>query len=257
MSNLRYKRVVIKISGEALAPAEGSGNNSILDPQSLETACKQLIEAAQCGCQVAVVVGAGNIWRGKGAGAMNPAEADSMGMLATVINSIAIRSTLERLGQKAKLFTSVAMPSVGDTFNCVNAVRYLEDGYIVIVGGGTGNPFFTTDTTVILRALELGADTALFAKRVAYLYNRDPEDKNTTEKLFKYHKVNFGTVLEKGLKAIDLAATALCHEKKMDVCLFKLNGDVSFKELVTGEKEASTFISNSISDSDIVTSDGI
>ncbi len=254
MKDLRYKRVVIKISGEALAPQD---NSSVLDAEKLETACKQLIEAANCGCQVGVVVGAGNIWRGRGGEGMNPAEADSMGMLATIINSIAIRTTLERLGQKAKLFTSVAMPSVADTFNAVNAVKYLEDGYIVIVGGGTGNPFFTTDTTVILRALELGADTALFAKRVDFLYNRDPEKKDSKEELFKYHRVNFSTVLEKGLQAIDLAATALCHDKNMDVCLFKLNGDVSFKELVTGEKDPSTFISNSISDADIVTSLGI
>jgi uridylate kinase len=206
--------------------------------------------------QVALLCGAGNIWRGKGGENMNPAEADSMGMLATIINCIAIRTTLDRLGQKAKLFTSVAMPSVADTFNAVNAVKYLEDGYIVIVGGGTGNPFFTTDTTVILRALELRADVALFAKRVAYLYNRDPESKDSSTKLFKYLKVNFSTVLEQGLKAIDLAATALCREKNMDVCLFKL-GEVSFKDIVTGGKEPSTYISNTISDAEIVTSDGI
>lgn len=247
---LKYKRVLIKISGEALAP-DVKGVSTIFDAEKLKKTCCEIANAADTGCQIAVVIGAGNIWRGKLGMDIYPTEADSMGMLATVINSIAVKSTLENMGRKVKLYTSVPMPTIGPAFNAVDAIKEMESGSIVIVGGGTGNPFFTTDTAIILRALELSADVALFAKNVPYLYNRDPRIESD-EPLFKYIRVNFSTVLREGLAAIDLTASAMCKERGMDICLFKLN-EVDFSDIITGKVEPSTFISEKIKNDEIVT----
>ncbi len=238
-----YKRVLIKLSGEALAPTDS--NDGIFDADKLECVCKELITAHNCGTQIAVVIGAGNIWRGRNNIGFSKGEADSMGMLATIINSIAVRSTIERLGSHAKLFTSVTIPSIAETFNSVKGNKALDDGNIVIIGGGTGNPFFTTDTAAVLRALELNCDASFFAKDIDAVYNRDPHG-NSDITLKRFRKMNFDSILVNGLKVIDLSAAAMCKEKNMDVVLFALNGQAKITEILSGDKEPGTIISNKI-----------
>lgn len=246
---MKYNRILVKLSGEAISSKE---SDSIFSKETLEKICKELIRTANAGCQIGVVIGAGNIWRGKNNIGFTAPEADSMGMLATVMNSIALRSTLERLGQKTRLFTSVTMPTIAETFHSDIAIKALENDEIVIIAGGTGNPFFTTDTAAVLRALELNAQVTLMAKNIDAIYNRDPK-KESKEPLIRYSEMNFDHVLGQGLKAIDLTAAALCKEKGMDVAVFDLNGDVSIYEVAEG-KVPGTFISNSIIDlkSDII-----
>lgn len=213
-----YKRVLLKISGEALAGEKGFG----IDPVTVEDVCKQIKAAADLGVELAVVCGGGNIWRGA-AGAqmgMERASADYMGMLATVMNGLALQNVLEKLGADTRLMTAINMKEVAEPYIRRRAVRHLEKNRIVIFSAGTGSPYFTTDTTAALRAAEIHADVILMAKNgVDGVYSADPKiDKNAV----KFDRLSYLDVLNKDLKVMDQTAITLCKDNNIDLCVFNM-----------------------------------
>lgn len=212
---MKYKRIILKISGEALA---GKGKMGIDDALLLETA-KQIKEIRALGIEVAVVPGGGNFWRGRTSGDMDRCSADYMGMLATVMNAIAIKDALRRVGVKAEAYSAIGKTRASEEFN-VEAVRSaLAEGKVCVFGGGVGDPFFTTDTGIVLRALEIEADAVLMGKSIDYVYDSDPA-KNPNAKPYK--RLTHDDVLEKRLGVIDATAAALARENKLTIRLFGL-----------------------------------
>ena len=215
------KRIVLKLSGEALAIKDSNGKvKEIFDPDFVDSVAAAVKKCVDAGNQLALVVGAGNIWRGRAGGEMDRTEADRMGMLATVINAICLKDALVRQGAEAVVMTSVAMPPFADPYSSQSAVAALEQGKIVIFGAGLGIPFLSTDTTGAVRAAEIGADAILMAKSVDYIYDDDPR-KNPNAKPIE--EIKASQVLAMNLKALDATATAFCLSTGMPVKLFGLN----------------------------------
>ncbi|HHU70270.1 MAG TPA: UMP kinase [Thermoanaerobacterales bacterium] len=224
-----YKRIILKISGEALAGDKSYG----IDPDTLNSISYQIKEITDYGVEVAVVVGGGNIWRGRSASDMDRATADYMGMLATVINSLALQDALEKRNVPTRVQTAIEMRQIAEPYIRRRAIRHLEKGRVVIFAGGTGNPFFSTDTAAALRAAEIDAEVILLAKRVDGVYDSDPE-KNPGAK--KFTDLNYIEVLNKGLGVMDSTATSLCMDNKIPLIVFGINVKGNIKRVVMGDK---------------------
>ena len=229
-TSLTYKRILLKLSGESLMGGQSYG----IDPRMLDQYAAEIIAVAAEGVEVAVVIGGGNIYRGmQASGGIDRVQGDHMGMLATVINSLALQSALEAKGHKTRLMTAIKMEQIAEPFIRRRAVRHLEKGRIVIFGSGTGNPYFTTDTAASLRAIEIQADVILKGTRVDGIYTADPEkDKSAT----KYDRISFTEVYEKGLNVMDLTAFTLCNENKLPIIVFDMNKPGNLARVVTGER---------------------
>ena len=226
-----YKRVLLKISGESLGGNEGKG----LDTASLEAYAKEISSAAKAGLQVAVVNGGGNIFRGlQGVGkGFDRVDGDKLGMLATGINSIALSMFIKERGVEAKVFTATPMEPVADYYMTDKAVDVLERGGVALIAGGTGNPFFTTDSGAALRALEIGADALLKGTRVDGVYTADPEKDPDA---VRYDEITFDEAMEKHLKVMDQTAFALCREGDMPIIVFDMNAKGNLSRILDGEK---------------------
>jgi len=227
---LKYTRILLKLSGEALAGDRGYG----LDPTVIQFISKQVQEVYELGVSVGIVVGGGNIFRGvsDAAKGMDRSTADYMGMLATVINSLSLQDALEKLGLPVRVQSAITMPQVAEPFIYRKAIRHLEKGRIVIFAGGTGNPYFTTDTAAALRASEIKADVLLKATNVDGVYTADPKK---DPKATKFETLSYMQALNMGLKVMDAAAISLCMENKLPIVVFKLQEEGNIKKLVLGE----------------------
>ncbi len=235
---MKYKRILLKLSGESLA---GKGNNSISD-SVLDQYAKEVIEVVNTGSQVAIVIGGGNIFRGMSGteSGFDRVKGDQMGMLATIINSLAIESAITRLGGKAKVFTSIRMEPVGEFYNRDKVVDAMNNNFVCILAGGTGNPFFTTDTAAALRAVEIGADVLLKGTRVDGVYTSDPEKDPQAE---KYDTITYEEVIAKRLKVMDSTAFTMCRDNDMPLIVFDMNKKGNLKMLAEGKKTG-TLVSN-------------
>ena len=226
-----FKRVVLKISGEALQGRLGYG----IDYDVTASIAKQVKEIKKLGVEIAIVIGGGNIYRGMPASTkgIDRASADYMGMLATVINGLALQDSLEKHGVFTRVMTAIAMQQLAEPYIRRRAIRHLEKGRAVIFVGGTGNPYFTTDTTAALRAIEIGADVILKATKVDGVYSSDPV-KN--KKARKYDSLRYIEVLKKGLKVMDATAISLCMDNSLPIIVFNLRKEGNIKRVITGEK---------------------
>ncbi|WP_214691836.1 MULTISPECIES: UMP kinase [unclassified Exiguobacterium] len=227
----KYKRIVLKLSGEALAGDQGYG----IDPNIVNSISNQIKELIELGVEVAVVVGAGNIWRGKTGSelGMDRANADYMGMLATVLNSLALQDSLETYGVQTRVQTSIEMRQVAEPYIRRRAMRHLEKGRVVIFAAGTGNPYFSTDTTAALRAAEIEADVILMGKNnVDGVYSADPKLDATA---VKYESLSYLDVLKDGLQVMDSTATSLCMDNHIPLIVFSLLEEGNIKRVVLGE----------------------
>ena len=227
---MKYKRILLKLSGESLMGSKQFG----IDHERLTQYGKEIKEIAEAGIEIGIVIGGGNIFRGIQAeeGGMDRVQGDYMGMLATVINSMALQSSLESLGVQTRLLSAISMDEICEPYIRRRAVRHLEKGRVVIFGAGTGNPYFTTDTAASLRAIEIEADVILKGTRVDGIYTADPEKDSTAT---KYETVSFSEVYEKGLNVMDLTAFTLCNENKLPIIVFDMNKSGNLKKLVHGE----------------------
>ncbi len=226
-----YKRVLLKLSGEALS---SSGNN--FDPQILKNLANELKEVHEKGVEIAIVVGGGNFIRGKMAQniGIDRVQGDYMGMLATVINALAIQSSLELVGVPTRVQTAIEMPRVAEPYILRRAIRHLEKNRIVIFGGGTGNPYFSTDTTAALRASEIKADVILMAKNgVDGVYSADPKKDPTA---VKYDTLTYMDVIQQGLMVMDTTATSMCMDNDIDLVVFNMNAQGNILKAVMGEQ---------------------
>lgn len=225
-----YKRIVLKLSGEALAGEKGFG----IDQDTVNCIARQIKEVHNYGVQVAIVVGGGNIWRGVvgSAKGMERATADYMGMLATVINSLSLQDALEKLGVVTRVQSAIELRQIAEPYIRRRAIRHLEKGRVVIFAGGTGNPYFSTDTTAALRAAEIEADVILMAKKVDGVYDSDPR-KNPDAKLFR--DLRYIDVLNKGLEVMDSTATSLCMDNQLPIIVFNLNEKGNIVKVIKGE----------------------
>ncbi|NMA68618.1 MAG: UMP kinase [Desulfitobacterium sp.] len=230
METPRYRRVILKLSGEALAGNLGFG----ISHDMLVTVAEQIAEIRDLGVEVALVVGGGNIWRGIAGSkqGMDRANADYMGMLATVMNALALQDALEKKGMATRVLSAIEMRQVAEPYIRRRAIRHLEKGRIVIFAAGTGNPYFSTDTTAALRAAEIEAEAILMAKRVDGVYDSDPL-KNPDAK--KYHKLTYLEVLSKGLGVMDSTATSLCMDNNIPLIVFDLNQNGNILKAIMGE----------------------
>ena len=228
---MKYKRILLKLSGEALMGNKGFG----IDQERLMEYAKEIKTAHAAGCQIAIVIGGGNIFRGIQAekGGMDRVHGDYMGMLATVINSMAIQSALEGLGVETRLQSAIKMEQICEPFIRRKAVRHLEKNRVVIFGAGTGNPYFTTDTAAALRAIEIEANVILKGTRVDGIYSADPEKDKTAK---KYDTIKFDEVFLKNLEVMDMTAFTLCKENNLPIIVFDMNKVGNFYNLIAGEK---------------------
>ena len=228
---MKYKRVLLKLSGEALMGNQQYG----IDPQRLDDYAEEIAAAVKAGAQIAIVIGGGNIFRGlQGASkGMNRIQGDYMGMLATVINSMAIQSTLQSKGVKAALLSGLYIDRIADSMSSAKAIKLLEEGYVVVIGGGTGNPFFTTDTGSALRAAEVKAEIILNGTRVDGIYTADPEKDPTAT---KYESITYDEAYNKNLKVMDLTAFTMCKENNMPMLVFDMNTKGNLTKVLNGEK---------------------
>lgn len=232
MTNLKYKRVVLKLSGEALAGAQGFG----IDPETIQSIAQQIKDVCALGLEVALVVGGGNIWRGASGSAkgMDRATADYMGMLATVMNALALQDALESIDVVTRVQSSVEMRQFAEPYIRRRAIRHLEKGRVVIFAAGTGNPYFSTDTTAALRAAEMEADAILMAKKgVDGVYDSDPK-LNPDAK--KYETLDFLEVLNQGLQVMDSTAASLCMDNGIPLVVFNLETPGNIMRVVKGER---------------------
>ena len=218
---MKYKRILLKLSGESLQGSQKYG----LSPEVLQSYAEQIRAAAATGVQIGIVIGGGNIFRGltgakKG---FDRVKGDQMGMLATIINSLALQSALEDNGVKAKVLTSIRMEPIGEYYSKARAIEYLEAGYVVIIGGGTSNPYFTTDSASALRGIEIEADVMLKGTRVDGVYTADPE-------------ISFEEVLDRRLKVMDLTAFTLCRENGLQIIVFDMDTPGNLGKVLAGER---------------------
>ncbi len=227
---MKYKRILLKLSGEALMGNRQYG----IDNDRLVEYAEEIKKVTDKGCEVAIVIGGGNIFRGLAGAAkgMDRVQGDYMGMLATVINGMALQGALEDAGIRTRLQSAIEMDKVAEPFIKRRAVRHLEKGRVVIFGAGTGNPYFTTDTAATLRAIEIGADVILKGTRVDGIYDSDPE-KNSAA--VKYNSLTFEEVFEKDLKVMDMTAFTLSHENKLPIIVFDMNKEGNLLKIVEGE----------------------
>jgi uridylate kinase len=225
-----YKRVLLKLSGEALM----GGHNYGINPSTLTSYCEDVKEVVDKGVQVAIVIGGGNIYRGLQGAAkgMDRVQGDYMGMLATVINSMALQAELEKQGVKVKLLSGLFIDPIAETMSGRKAKEYLDNNYVVIISGGTGNPFFTTDSASALRAVEIKADILLKGTRVDGVYTADPEK---VPDAVKFSSISFDDAYEKNLKIMDMTAFTLCKENKLPILVFDMNTKGNLIKAVTGE----------------------
>jgi uridylate kinase len=232
MSVPKFKRVLLKLSGEALAGEKGFG----LSPEIIKTVAQQVQEVVELDVEVAVVVGAGNIWRGKTGSemGMDRATADYMGMLATVMNSLALQDALEKLGIETRVQSSIVMTQVAEPYIRRRAIRHLEKKRVVIFAAGTGNPFFSTDTTAALRAAEIEADVILMGKNnVDGVYSADPKRDSTA---VKYDELSYLEVIQQGLQVMDSTASTLCMDNDIPLIVFSIMENGNIKKAVLGDK---------------------
>lgn len=228
---MKYKRVLLKLSGEALIGERSHG----IDPTRLKEYALEIKQTLDIGVQIAIVIGGGNIFRGiaGAANGLDRVQGDYMGMLATVINGIALQGALEEERISTRLQTAIHMNEIAEPFIKRRAVRHLEKGRVVIFGAGTGNPYFTTDTAATLRAIEIGSDVILKGTHIDGIYTSDPKkDKYAT----KYNSISFEEVMQKELKIMDLTAFTLSHENKLPIIVFNMNKKDNLKKLVQGEE---------------------
>lgn len=228
---LKLKRILLKLSGESLMGEKGYG----IDPGSLNQFTDEIASVRSLGVEVGIVIGGGNIYRGIAAASdgVDKVVGDQMGMLATVINALALQNILERKGIFTRLMSAITMEQIAEPFIRRRAIRHLEKGRVVIFGAGTGNPYFTTDTAAALRAVEISADAIVKGTRVDGIYDSDPE-KNPNA--LKFKEISYMDVLKKDLKVMDLTAITLCRENKLPIVVFNMNVPGNLKRIVTGEK---------------------
>ncbi len=229
MSKPVYKRVLLKLSGEALAGEKGFG----IDTDTLERIAKEIKEINDMGVEIALVVGAGNFWRGRSGKGMDRATADYMGMTATVINALALQDALENLGAICRVQTAIEMRQIAEPYIRRRAIRHLEKKRIVIFAAGTGNPYFTTDTTAALRAAEIEAEVILLAKKVDAVYDKDP---NMEPDAVKFETLSYLEILNRELKVMDTTATSLCMDNNIPIKVFGLEEPGNIKRVILGEK---------------------
>jgi len=229
MSGLQYKRILLKVSGEVLAGGQSFG----IEPEYLEATARQMLEAARAGVQIAIVPGGGNIFRGMSiaAGGADRVTADMMGTLGTVINALALASALSRPGVRGKPFSATTMPSVADTYTARAARAALEDGYVVVLGGGTGNPFFTTDTAAALRAIELECDVLLKGTKVDGVYSDDPRKNPNAE---RFDTISHEEVISRDLRVMDTAAFALARDNGLPIIVYALDDEEGLMGVLAG-----------------------
>jgi uridylate kinase len=233
---MKYKRILLKLSGEALMGSKNFG----IDSEILQVYAQDIKQIVDLGVQVAIVIGGGNIFRGfDGANEhkIDRVQGDHMGMLATVINGLALQSALENVGAPTRLQTAIKINEVAEPFIRRKAIRHLDKGRVVIFGGGTGNPYFTTDSAAVLRAIEIESDVILKGTRVDGIYDEDPE-KNVNA--IKFDNISFEEVLKKGLKVMDTTAFTLSQENKLPIIVFDMNKRGNLLKLISGEKIGTT-----------------
>ena len=228
MGTCKYKRVMLKLSGEALAGENGFG----IDFNIAMNIAKAVKELVDMGIEVGAVVGGGNIWRGRSGEGMDRTTADYMGMLATSINALALQDSLEALGVDTRVQTAIEMKEIAEPYIRRRAMRHLEKGRVVIFGAGTGNPYFSTDTAAALRAAEIEADVILLAKKVDGVYDKDPHKYDDAK---KYDELSYIEVLEQGLQVMDSTATSLCMDNNIPILVFALDNPENIKKVVLGE----------------------
>jgi uridylate kinase len=226
---IKYKRILLKLSGESLMGEKQFG----IDHKRLSQYAEEIKEIVEKGVQVGIVIGGGNIFRGIQAeqGGIDRVQGDYMGMLATIINSMALQSALERIGIQTRLQSAISMDQICEPYIRRRAIRHLEKGRVVIFGAGTGNPYFTTDTAASLRAIEIEADVILKGTRVDGIYTADPEKDKTA---VRYETISFNEVYEKGLNVMDLTAFTLCNENKLPIIVFDMNKPGNLSKVVSG-----------------------
>jgi len=229
MQKTIFNRIILKLSGEALSGPQGFGINF----ETINQIAQQIKEVVELGVEVAVVVGGGNIWRGRTGKGMDRTTADHMGMLATVINALALQDALENREVATRVQTAIEMRQIAEPYIRRRAVRHLEKKRVVIFAAGTGNPFFSTDTTAALRAAEIDAEVILLAKKVDGVYDSDPEENPEAQ---KFVKLSYFDVLRLGLKVMDSTATSLCMDNRIPIIVFGLENPDNIKRVVIGEK---------------------
>jgi uridylate kinase len=233
---MKYKRILLKLSGEALMGSLQYG----IDPGILEKYAKEVKQVVDAGVEVAIVIGGGNIFRGVqgvSGGLVERAQGDYMGMLATVINAMALQGALEKYGMKTRLQSAIHMDQIAEPFIRRKAIRHLEKGRVVIFGAGTGNPYFTTDTAASLRAVEIEANLVLKGTRVDGIYTADPEKDATAT---RFENISYEEVYERGLNVMDLTAITLCQENKMSIVVFDMNKAGNLLNVCKGENVGTT-----------------
>ena len=229
MSEAKYKRILLKLSGEALAGDSKKG----IDPNVIGEICDEIKKVKQLGVEIAIVVGGGNFWRGRNGKEMERTTSDYMGMLATVMNGLALQDALEARGMYTRVQTAIELRQIAEPYIKRKALKHLERGRIVIFSCGTGNPYFTTDTTAALRAAEIEADVILVAKTIDGVYSADPKvDQNA----IKYDKITYLDILNKDLKVMDSTATSLCRDNNIPLLVFAINEPENILKAVMGEK---------------------
>ena len=228
MTECKYKRVLLKLSGEALAGKSGFG----LDFNVAKRIALEIKELVDMGIQVGAVVGGGNIWRGRSGEGMDRTTADYMGMLATCINGLALQDSLEQVGVDTRVQTAIEMKAVAEPYIRRRAVRHLEKGRVVIFSAGTGNPYFSTDTTAALRSAEIEAEVILLAKKVDGVYDKDPHKYADAK---KYDKLSYLEILDQGLQVMDSTATTLCMDNNIPILVFGLDEPGNIRKAVNGE----------------------
>ena len=235
---MKYNRILLKLSGESLQGTQKYG----LSTDVLHSYAEQIKAVVGTGVQVGIVIGGGNIFRGlQGARkGFDRVKGDQMGMLATIINSLALQSALEDNGVKAKVLTSIRMEPIGEYYSKAKALDYLEAGYVVIIGGGTSNPYFSTDSASALRGIEIEADVMLKGTRVDGVYTADPEKDPTAT---KFNDITYDEVLKRGLKVMDLTATCMCKENNLPIVVFDMDTVGNLKKVIEG-KEIGTVVHN-------------
>lgn len=226
----KYQRILLKLSGESLMGHQGYG----IDPERLAMYAGQIKQLADAGVEIGIVIGGGNIFRGLSGAAkgFDRVKGDQMGMLATVINSLALSSALESIGASARVLTSIGMFPIGEPYSPARAIDTITDGRIAIIAGGTGNPFFTTDTASALRAVEIRADVMLKGTRVDGIYTADPEKDPTAT---KFDRITYDEIYNRGLKIMDLTATTLCRENDMKIIVFDMDTPGNLLKVLDGE----------------------
>jgi uridylate kinase len=229
METVKYKRIMLKLSGEALAGENGFG----IDFTVAQRIAEEIKELVDMGIEIGAVVGGGNIWRGRSGKGMDRTTADYMGMLATCINALALQDSLEGIGVNTRVQTAIEMREIAEPFIRRRAMRHLEKGRVVIFAAGTGNPYFSTDTTAALRAAEIEADAILLAKKVDGVYDKDPNKYSDAK---KYDSLSYIHVLEQGLQVMDSTATSLCMDNNIPIIVFGLEKPGNIKRVISGEK---------------------